>query len=139
MEMLQGRVRELEAEAEAGRQQLAEAAQQLAEQGAALECVAAAAAAAVHCACILQRSNSSQIRFCHACCCWATLRARRAAQGEVEELASAKAQLEASLEASGAAKDKLVPQLEQARWQNRQLEKRLEDAAAAKAAAKQVR
>lgn len=56
----------------------------------------------------------------------------------MEKLNTAHAELTGSVEQLAAEKEKLVPQLEQARWQNRQLEKKLEDIAAAKQLAEQV-
>ena len=63
----------------------------------------------------------------------------RTAETQVQELTSTRAELSSSVEQLAADKEKLVPQLEQARWQNRQLEKKLEDMAAAKQAAEEVR
>lgn len=65
--------------------------------------------------------------------------AYRAAGTQVEELACAHAELTGSVEQLTADKDKLVPQLEQARWHSRQLERKLEDLMAAKQSAEQVR
>lgn len=62
----------------------------------------------------------------------------RAARTQIQELTGTSAELSGTVEQLTVDKEKLVPQLEQARWQNRQLEKKLEDMAAAKAAAEQV-
>jgi phage shock protein A len=63
----------------------------------------------------------------------------RSATEQVEELTSARTELAASVEQLSADKERLVPQLEQARWQARQQEKRAEEASAARALAEQVR
>lgn len=62
----------------------------------------------------------------------------RAAGSQMEELGTARSELAASLEHMTAERDKLLPQLEQARWQNRQLEKKLEETAAARSTAEQA-
>jgi len=57
---------------------------------------------------------------------------------ELQLLATAQIDLTASVQSLTAERDRLVPQLEQARWQNRQLEKKLEDANTATAVAQRV-
>lgn len=57
---------------------------------------------------------------------------------ELQLLATAEIDLTASVQSLTAERDRLVPQLEQARWQNRQLEKKLEDANTATAVAQKV-
>jgi outer membrane murein-binding lipoprotein Lpp len=56
----------------------------------------------------------------------------------VQQLSSSNTELAAEREQLTADKDRMVPQLEQARWQARQLERKLEEAAAAKDTAEQV-
>jgi malic enzyme len=57
---------------------------------------------------------------------------------QLQQAADTKASAEAERSQLAAEKEQLLPQLEQARWQNRQLEKRVEEAAAGRSAAEQV-
>lgn len=56
----------------------------------------------------------------------------------LQQAAGAKSAAEAERDQLAAEKEQLLPQLEQARWQNRQLEKRLEEATAGKSEAEEV-
>lgn len=62
----------------------------------------------------------------------------RAAGSQVDELNTAQIELTGRVEQLTSEKDALLPQLEQARWQNRQLEKQLEQVTAAQQLAEQV-
>lgn len=63
----------------------------------------------------------------------------RSAAEQLQQLGEAKATAEAARDQLAAEKEQLLPQLEQARWNNRQLEKKLEEAAAGRSNAEQVR
>jgi chromosome segregation ATPase len=73
--------------------------------------------------------------LCAACllraCC-------RSATGQLQEAADARSAAEAERDQLSAEKEQLLPQLEQARWQNRQLEKKLEEAVAGRSKAEEV-
>ncbi len=59
-------------------------------------------------------------------------------QQQLAELESQQADAQSTIEALNADKGRLVPQLEELRWQGRQLERKLEDMRADKEAAAQV-
>lgn len=63
----------------------------------------------------------------------------RCATEQLQQAADAKSAAETERDQLAAEKEQLLPQLEQARWQNRQLEKKLEEATAGKSMAEQVR
>lgn len=63
----------------------------------------------------------------------------RSATGQLQEAADVRTAAEAERDQLAAEKEQLLPQLEQARWQNRQLEKKLEEAVASRSKAEEVR
>jgi hypothetical protein len=58
---------------------------------------------------------------------------------QLQQAADAKSAAETERDQLAAEKEQLLPQLEQARWQSRQLERKLEEATAGKNVAEQVR
>lgn len=74
--------------------------------------------------------QSAEPACCFACC--------RSATGQLQEAADARSAAEAERDQLCAEKEQLLPQLEQARWQNRQLEKKLEEAVAGRSKAEEV-
>lgn len=75
----------------------------------------------------------------HVVCCIARPLFCRSTAEHLQQLGEAKATAEAARDQLVAEKEQLLPQLEQARWNNRQLEKKLEEAAAGRNKAEQVR
>jgi malic enzyme len=70
--------------------------------------------------------------------CWLLSNCRCVTE-QLQQVADAMSAAETERDQLAAEKEQLLPQLEQARWQSRQLEKKLEEATASKSMAEQVR